>query len=65
MAFIFYDTETTGTDPAFDQILQIAAIRTDEELEITDSFDLRCRLRPYVIPSIGALIGDYIPHPIV
>ena len=32
MGFIFYDTETTGTDTTFDQILQFAAIHTDSEL---------------------------------
>ena len=26
--FVFYDVETTGLSPAFDQILQLAAIRT-------------------------------------
>ncbi len=30
MSFVFYDTETTGTDTTFDQILQFAAILTDE-----------------------------------
>ena len=29
--FVFYDTETTGTETAFDQILQFGAIRTDRE----------------------------------
>lgn len=56
MAFIFYDTETTGTDAAFDQILQVAAILTDDDLDILDSFDLRCRLLPHVVPSIGAIL---------
>ena len=32
MTFIFYDTETTGTNSAFDQILQFAAIKTDADL---------------------------------
>ncbi len=27
MGFVFYDTETTGIDTSFDQILQFAAIR--------------------------------------
>ncbi|SHL68298.1 Exonuclease [Roseovarius marisflavi] len=31
--FIFYDTETTGTDTTFDQILQFAAILTDADLK--------------------------------
>ena len=44
MTFIFYDTETTGTQTAFDQILQFAAIRTDDELNELDRFDIRRHL---------------------
>ncbi len=55
MAFIFYDTETTGLETAFDQILQFAAIRTDDDLNELDRFDIRCRLMPYIVPSPGAL----------
>lgn len=56
MPFIVYDTETTGTDPAFDQVLQVAAILADDDLTELDSFNLRCRLQPHVLPSIGALL---------
>ncbi len=55
MALIFYDTETTGTDTTFDQILQFAAVRTDAELNEVDRFEIRCRISPYVVPSPGAL----------
>jgi exodeoxyribonuclease-1 len=41
MAFIFYDTETTGTDTYFDQILQFAGIRTDEDLNAIETFNIR------------------------
>jgi exonuclease I len=30
MGFAFYDPETTGISPAFDQPLQLAVIRTDD-----------------------------------
>ena len=56
MTYIFYDTETTGKVPAFDQILQFAAIKTDAELNVLDTFDIRCRLLPYIVPSPGALM---------
>jgi exodeoxyribonuclease-1 len=56
MTFIFYDTETTGKVPAFDQILQFAAIKTDAELNVLDTFNIRCRLLPYIVPSPGALV---------
>ena len=35
MNFIFYDTETTGLDWAFDQILQFAAIVTDDGFAVS------------------------------
>ena len=44
--FVFYDTETTGTNRDFDQILQFAAILTDERLNEVDRFEIRCRCRP-------------------
>lgn len=49
--FVFYDTETTGTNTSFDQILQFAAIRTDENLNEIDRFEIRCRLMPHIVPS--------------
>ena len=55
MSFVFYDTETTGTNTAFDQILQFGAIRTDHGLNELDRFEIRCRLLPYVVPSPGAV----------
>jgi exonuclease I len=56
-SFVFYDTETTGTDTVFDQILQFAAIRTDENLREVERFEVRCRLLPHVVPAAGALIA--------
>ena len=55
MGFVFYDTETTGTDTNFDQILQFGAIKTDHELRERARFEIRCRLLPYVVPSPGAM----------
>ena len=57
MTYVFYDTETTGTDTTFDQILQFAAIRTDEDLNELDRFEIRCRLLPHVVPAPGALLA--------
>ena len=56
MGFVFYDTETTGTDTSFDQILQFAAIKTDCELRELERFEIRCRILPYVVPSPGAML---------
>jgi exodeoxyribonuclease I len=55
MSFVFYDTETTGTVTAFDQILQFAAIKTDADLNELDRFEIRCRLLPHVVPAPGAM----------
>lgn len=55
MGFVFYDTETTGIDTSFDQILQFAAIKTDEDLNIIERFEIRSRLLPFVVPAPGAL----------
>lgn len=55
MTFVFYDTETTGTDTSFDQILQFGAIRTDDQLNEIDRFEIRCRLLPHVVPAPMAL----------
>ena len=54
-SFVFYDTETTGTETAFDQILQFGAIRTDRQFNEIDRFEIRSRLLPYIVPSPGAM----------
>lgn len=54
MTFIFYDTETTGLNTNFDQILQFGAIVTDDNLNELDRFETRCRLDDHVVPSAGA-----------
>lgn len=56
MGFVFYDTETTGTNTSFDQILQFAAIKTDHELSELERFEIRCRLLPDIVPSPGAVL---------
>jgi exodeoxyribonuclease I len=60
MKFVFYDTETTGTDTTFDQILQFAAIQIDADFNELDRFDIRCRLLPHVIPAPGALLATRV-----
>lgn len=55
MSLVFYDTETTGTDTFFDQILQFAAVRTDDELRELERFEIRCRLLPHIVPAPDAM----------
>lgn len=56
MTYVFYDTETTGSNAWYDQILQFAAIKTDDDLNELERFEIRCRLLPYIVPSPGALV---------
>ena len=55
MTFAFYDLETTGISPAFDQPLQFAAILTDGAFREIERVNLRCRIAPHIIPSPWAL----------
>jgi len=55
MGYVFFDTETTGLDPAFDQIVHFAAVRTDHDLKELDRFEVRSRLQPHIVPHPGAL----------
>ena len=66
--YIFYDLETTGrgkkesasafgTTPKWEQILQIAAIVTDENFQLTNqNINIFCRPRISIIAQPGALI---------
>lgn len=54
LSFVFYDTETTGISTSYDQILQFAAIHTDDDLNELARFETRCRLDDHTVPSAGA-----------
>ncbi len=54
--FVFYDTETTGLEKDFSQILQIALVFTDDDLNILSSKKIECRRLSWVVPSPGALL---------
>jgi exodeoxyribonuclease-1 len=55
LSLIFYDTETSGLSSAFDQILQFAAIRTDDDLTEIGRFEIRSKLLSYIVPSPRAM----------
>jgi exodeoxyribonuclease-1 len=59
--FLFYDIETSGRNPAFDQILQFAAIRTDLELNELERHELLIKLLPDTVPAPRALLIHQIP----
>lgn len=61
MSFVFFDTETTGLKHGFDQVVQFAAIRTDNDLNEVDRFEARSRLLPHVVPHPSALRTNGLP----
>jgi exodeoxyribonuclease-1 len=60
MSFIFYDCETTGVNRSFDQVLQFAAVHTDDKLNELETFEVRSRLLPYIAPSVMAIRANRI-----
>ncbi|MDC3323805.1 methionine synthase [Gammaproteobacteria bacterium] len=54
--YIFTDTETTGLDINFSQIIQVGSILTDESLYEENSQDIGCKMLPWVVPSPEAFL---------
>lgn len=55
-SYLFYDLETSGLSPAFDQVLTFAAIRTDTRLNEISREEICVKLRPDIVPSPGAFL---------
>lgn len=54
--FLFYDVETSGLNPAFDQILTFASIRTDLHLREINRQSVTIQLRNDIVPSPKAFL---------
>jgi len=54
--FVFFDTETSGTNTYFGQIFQFAAILTDETFRVLDKFEIRSKRMSHIIPEPGAML---------
>ena len=54
--YIFTDTETTGLNLNFSQIIQVGSVLTDENLVVEEEQDLSSKLLPWVVPDPGALL---------
>lgn len=54
--YLFYDLETSGLNQTFDQVLQFAAVRTDECFNEIDRYEIFVRLLPDIIPSPAAVM---------
>lgn len=54
--FLFYDVETSGLSPVFDQILTFASIRTDINLREINRQSVTIQLRRDIVPSPKAFL---------
>ncbi len=54
--YIFYDLETTGQNPCFDQVVRFAAKETDSNLKIINDYNISIQLRNDIIPHPKALL---------
>lgn len=59
--YLFYDIETTGLNKCFDQIIQFAGIRTDDNLNEIERYEYYIRPNKDIIPSPHAFITHRIP----
>ena len=59
--FVYIDYETSDSRVNYGSVIQAALIVTDEKLKIKSKHELKCRLKPNVIPSIGASLVHRIP----
>lgn len=57
MGFIFFDTETTSKNHLSGQIVEFSSMPCDTNLNIVgEAFCTHARLRPHIIPELGALM---------
>lgn len=54
--YLFYDLETSGLSKAFDQVVQFAAIRTDEALQPIQEHNIIVQLSADTVPSPEAVL---------
>lgn len=60
--YLFYDIETSGLNPAFDQVLTFACIRTDLELNEIDRQTITICLRKDIVPSPYAFLTHKLTY---
>jgi len=53
---VFYDLETCSSNISYGQIIQVAAVLVNDELQELDRYEGRCKLSPGIIPEAMALI---------
>ena len=60
MNYVFYDLETTGRSVIWDQIIQVAAVLTDNNLNIIEKYEEKCRINSFCIPNPEAILVNKI-----
>ena len=60
MNYVFYDFETSGKDRYFDQPIQIAAQLVDEQFNVLDEINEKCKLKDGIVPNPEALLINKI-----
>lgn len=58
--FLFYDIETSGLNKAFDQVLQFAAIRTDESLTPLETHEYLVKVSRDTVPDPEAMLVHHL-----
>jgi exodeoxyribonuclease-1 len=56
MSCVIYDLETTGLNPRYDQPVQFAAVRLDDDLNEVDAVELLACPQNHILPAPGALL---------
>ena len=54
--FVFYDTETTGLDINFSQIIQVGCVLTDNNFNVLEELNLSSKVLPWIVPSPDAFL---------
>ena len=54
--YLFYDFETTGQNPCFDQAVRLAIIETDSQFNIINKHNIDIKLRNDILPHPKALL---------
>lgn len=56
MSFVLFDLETSGLDPKWNVPVQAAFLRCDDNLDVAEELELRCRPPAHIVPSPTAML---------
>ena len=65
MNFVWFDYESSDSRVNHGQVCEASFILTDNRFKILEKKELKCRLKPNVVPSIGAMLVNNIPPEIL